>query len=110
MLVRPQVNAGRAVVENEFSAPSVTPEGTWPRSLVSQVFELRRADEVARPGRGALQRASDPPGNAAWDAERKFDLHYASVPDHKQCDHAAHPCAASSHRSVRARSFFFFCL
>ncbi|MEI2624684.1 MAG: hypothetical protein V9G23_12815 [Giesbergeria sp.] len=86
MLVR-QVNAGRAEVENEFSR-AVTPEGNLAaQNLVSAGVRAARELRVARPGRCALQRAarSGPP-SPPWDAERKFDLHYASVPDHKQCE------------------------
>jgi hydrogenase expression/formation protein HypD len=85
MLVR-QVNAGRAVVENEFSR-AVTPEGNLAaQKLVSQVFELRESFEWRGLGEVPYSALKIRPEFAAWDAERKFELHYASVPDHKQCE------------------------
>ena len=85
MLVR-QVNAGRAVVENEFSR-AVTPEGNLAaQNLVSQVFELRESFEWRGLGEVPYSALQIRPAYAAWDAERKFDLQYASVPDHKQCE------------------------
>jgi len=85
MLVR-QVNAGSAVVENEFSR-AVTPEGNLAaQKLVSQVFELRESFEWRGLGEVPYSALKIRPEFAAWDAERKFDLHYASVPDHKQCE------------------------
>ena len=85
MLVR-QVNAGRAVVENEFSRV-VTAEGNLAaQNLVSQVFELRESFEWRGLGEVPYSALKIRPAFADWDAERKFDLHYASVPDHKQCE------------------------
>ncbi|PIZ21851.1 MAG: hydrogenase formation protein HypD [Comamonadaceae bacterium CG_4_9_14_0_8_um_filter_57_21] len=85
MLVR-QVNAGRAVVENEFSR-AVTPEGNLAaQKLVSQVFELRESFEWRGLGEVPYSALKIRPEFAAWDAERKFELHYTSVPDHKQCE------------------------
>ena len=84
MLVR-QVNAGRAVVENEFSR-AVTAEGNLAaQDLVSAVFELRESFEWRGLGVVPYSALRIRPAFARWDAERKFDLHYASVPDHKQC-------------------------
>jgi hypothetical protein len=61
MLVR-QVNEGRAEVENEFTR-AVTRDGNRAaQAVVAEVFELREQLRMARPGRGALQRAEDPPG------------------------------------------------
>ena len=61
MLVR-QVNEGRAEVENEFTR-AVTRDGNLKaQALVSEVFELRAQLRMARPGRGALQRAAHPRG------------------------------------------------
>jgi len=85
MLVR-QVNAGRAVVENEFSR-AVTPEGNLAaQKLVSQVFELRESFEWRGLGEVPYSALKIRPEFAACDAERKFELHYTSVPDHKQCE------------------------
>jgi hydrogenase expression/formation protein HypD len=73
MLVR-QVNEGRAEVENEFSAPS-RPRQPGRAGLVSQVFELR---ELRWRGLGEVPYSALKirPAFAAWDAERKFALHY----------------------------------
>ncbi|MDD2925837.1 hydrogenase formation protein HypD [Rhodoferax sp.] len=85
MLVR-QINAGRAVVENEFSRV-VTREGNQAaQALMAQVFELRDSFEWRGLGEVPHSALKIRPAYAAWDAERKFDLHYASVPDHKQCE------------------------
>lgn len=85
MLVR-QINTGRAEVENEFSR-AVTREGNLvAQNLVSQIFELRESFEWRGLGEVPYSALKIRPAYAAWDAERKFDLHYASVPDHKQCE------------------------
>ncbi|MEI8169077.1 MAG: hydrogenase formation protein HypD [Rhodoferax sp.] len=85
MLVR-QVNAGRAVVENEFSRV-VTREGNLTaQALMSQVFELRDSFEWRGLGEVPCSALKIRSAYADWDAERKFDLHYSSVPDHKQCE------------------------
>ena len=85
MLVR-QVNAGRAVVENEFSRV-VTREGNLTaQALMSQVFELRDSFEWRGLGEVPCSALKIRPDFSDWDAERKFDLHYSSVPDHKQCE------------------------
>lgn len=85
MLIR-QVNEGRAVVENEFSR-AVDREGNLKaQALVAEIFELRKAFEW----RGlnvlpysALRIRSQ---FAEFDAEKRFPLDYASVPDHKACE------------------------
>ena len=85
MLVR-QINQGRAEVENEFSR-AVTREGNLAaQNLVSQIFELRESFEWRGLGEVPYSALKIRPEFAPWDAERKFDLHYASVPDHKQCE------------------------
>lgn len=85
MLVR-QVNSGRAEVENEFSRV-VTPTGNQAaQSLMAEVFELRESFEWRGLGNVPVSALKIRPEFAAWDAEHKFDLHYASVPDHKQCE------------------------
>lgn len=85
MLVR-QINQGRAEVENEFTR-AVTPEGNLAaQDLVSQMFELRESFEWRGLGEVPYSALKIRPAYAAWDAEVKFDLHYSSVPDHKQCE------------------------
>ncbi|MBU3697965.1 hydrogenase formation protein HypD [Dechloromonas sp.] len=85
MLIR-QVNEGRAEVENEFSR-AVDREGNKKaQQLVAEVFEMRKAFEwrglnvlpySALRIRGTF---------AEFDAEKRFSLAYASVPDHKACE------------------------
>ncbi|MBL8406145.1 MAG: hydrogenase formation protein HypD [Dechloromonas sp.] len=85
MLIR-QVNEGRAEVENEF-ARAVSRDGNLKaQQLVAEVFEMRKAFEW----RGlnvlpysALRIRSQ---FAEFDAEKRFPLAYASVPDHKACE------------------------
>jgi hydrogenase expression/formation protein HypD len=85
MLVR-QINQGRAEVENEFSR-AVTREGNLvAQNLVSQIFELRESFEWRGLGEVPYSALKIRPAYAQWDAERKFDLHYTPVPDHKQCE------------------------
>jgi hydrogenase expression/formation protein HypD len=85
MLVR-QMNSGRAEVENEFSRV-VTPTGNLAaQRVMAEVFERRASFEWRGLGEvpdSALKIRAE---FAAWDAEAKFDLHYSSVPDHKQCE------------------------
>jgi hydrogenase expression/formation protein HypD len=85
MLVR-QMNSGRAEVENEFSRV-VTPTGNQAaQRVMTEVFEHRTSFEWRGLGEvpdSALKIRAE---FAAWDAEVKFDLHYSSVPDHKQCE------------------------
>ena len=85
MLIR-QVNEGRAEVENEFSR-AVDREGNLKaQALVAEVFEMRKHFEW----RGlnvlpysALRIRST---FAEFDAEKRFSVSYASVPDHKACE------------------------
>ena len=53
---------------------------------MSEVFELRESFEWRGLGEVPYSALKIRPTFAEWDAERKFDLHYASVPDHKQCE------------------------
>ena len=85
MLIR-QVNEGRAEVENEFTR-AVTADGNLKaQALVSEVFELRRSFEWRglREVPYSALRIRD--AFAGWDAERKFDLAFQSVPDNKACE------------------------
>ena len=85
MLVR-QVNEGRAEVENEFTR-AVTPEGNRAaQAVVAEVLEQRESFEWRGLGEVPNSALRIRPAFAAWDAERKFDLHYQAVPDHKQCE------------------------
>ncbi len=85
MLIR-QVNAGRAVVENEFSR-AVTRDGNRKaQRLVSEVFELRRS--FAWRGLGELPYSALRIRKefADFDAERRFAIRYEAVADHPACE------------------------
>jgi hydrogenase expression/formation protein HypD len=85
MLVR-QVNENRAEVENEFTR-AVTRDGNRKaQALVARTLEEREAFEWR--GLGVLPRSGlrIRAEFFAWDAEKKFDLPYVSVPDHKGCE------------------------
>jgi hydrogenase expression/formation protein HypD len=73
-------------VENEFSR-AVTREGNRAaQQAVQRVFELRERFEWRGLGEvpySALRLRAE---FAAFDAERRFGLAYAPVPDHKQCE------------------------
>ncbi|MEA4838979.1 MAG: hydrogenase formation protein HypD [Rhodospirillaceae bacterium] len=85
MLVR-QVNQGRFEVENEFSR-AVTPEGNLKaQSLVAEVFEQSAAFDWrglgSVPASGLRIRAAF----ARWDAETRFGIVPAQVPDAPGCE------------------------
>jgi hydrogenase expression/formation protein HypD len=85
MLVR-QINEGRAEVENEFLR-AVTPQGNLhAQALMDQVFELRDAFEWRGLGALPLSALKLRERYASFDAERRFDLHYQAVRDHKLCE------------------------
>jgi hydrogenase expression/formation protein HypD len=85
MLVE-QVNAGRAEVENEFTR-AVTREGNVKaQKLVAETFELRRSFEWRGLGEVPYSALRLREAFRAWDAEAKFGLAYASVPDNKACE------------------------
>ncbi|WP_326542912.1 hydrogenase formation protein HypD [Pseudorhodoferax sp.] len=85
MLVR-QVNEGRAEVENQFTR-AVTREGNRAaQQAVAEVFELREHFEWRGLGEVAFSALRLRPEWAAFDAERRFDIPYRPVPDHKQCE------------------------
>jgi hydrogenase expression/formation protein HypD len=85
MLVR-QVNEGRAEVENEF-ARAVTPWGNErAKSLVADVFELRRAFEWRGLGRVPYSALRLKDAWGAFDAERRFAMTEKSAADNKACE------------------------
>ncbi|MGC2855876.1 hydrogenase formation protein HypD [Novispirillum sp. DQ9] len=85
MLVR-QVNDGRAEVENEFSR-AVTRDGNRKaQALVDEVFTLRDTFEWRGLGMVPSSALRIRPEFAAWDAEERFDMPTASVPDIKSCE------------------------
>lgn len=88
MLVR-QINAGRAVVENQFTR-AVTPEGNRKaQALVNEVFELRAAFDWRGLGEVPLSALQIRESFSRFDAERRFALPYQRVPDPKACECAA---------------------
>jgi hydrogenase expression/formation protein HypD len=84
MLVR-QLNDGRAEVENEYCRAVVRDGNAKAIALVNDVLELRPSFEWR--GLGTLPdsalRLREKYG--AWDAERKWNIPYEAVPDHKAC-------------------------
>jgi hydrogenase expression/formation protein HypD len=84
MLVR-QVNEGRCEVENEFIR-AVTRDGNLAaQEVVSEVFELREAFEWRGLGEVPYSALKIRAQYAGLDAERRFELDYRGVADHKQC-------------------------
>ena len=85
MLVR-QVNEGRAEVENQFSR-AVTRQGNLrAQQAVADVFEPRRSFEWRGLGEVPASALRIRPAFAAFDAEARYALGYAAVPDHRQCE------------------------
>jgi hydrogenase expression/formation protein HypD len=85
MLVR-QINEGRAIVENEFTR-AVTRDGNAAAiKVVAEVLEMRDSFEWRGLGEVPNSALKIRPEYGQWDAERKFDLHYKAVADHKQCE------------------------
>ena len=85
MLIR-QVNAGRAEVENEFSRAVAREGNRKAQALVAELFELRRTFEWRGLGEVPYSALKIRHEYAAFDAERRFDLCYAPVPDNKACE------------------------
>ncbi len=85
MLVR-QVNDGRHEVENEF-ARAVTRDGNEKaKELVAEIFELRKSFEWRGLGLVPYSALRIKEPYAGWDAERRWEVPQASVPDNKACD------------------------
>jgi hydrogenase expression/formation protein HypD len=85
MLVK-QVNEGRAVVENEFSR-AVTRDGNLKaQNLVSELFELRRSFEWRGLNEVPYSALRIRKEYAEFDAEKRFDIDYKTVPDNKACE------------------------
>jgi hydrogenase expression/formation protein HypD len=85
MLVK-QVNEGRAVVENEFSR-AVTRDGNLKaQNLVSELFELRRSFEWRGLNEVPYSALRIRKEFGEFDAERRFDIPYQTVPDNKACE------------------------
>jgi hydrogenase expression/formation protein HypD len=84
MLVK-QMNEGRCDVENEFSR-AVTREGNAKaKKLVAEIFELRRAFEWRGLGLVPYSGLRIKVTYEEFDAEKRFEIPFASPPDHKGC-------------------------
>jgi len=85
MLIR-QLNEGRAEVENEFTR-AVTREGNAKaKSLVAEVFELRRSFEWRGLGEVPYSALCIKEKYRAFDAEARYGLEYRAVADNKACE------------------------
>lgn len=88
MLVR-QINAGRAVVENQFTR-AVTREGNLKaQARVAEVFELRECFDWRGLGEVPDSALRIRATYAAYDAERRYGMAYRQVADPKACECAA---------------------
>ncbi len=88
MLVR-QINEGRAAIENEFTRAVTRTGNAKAQALVDSVFELRESFEWRGLGTVPRSALAIRPEFAAYDAQRRFDVPYLAVPDHKACECAA---------------------
>ena len=88
MLVR-QIDAGRAEAENQFTRAVTEAGNLKAQHLVESVFEVRERFDWR--GLGTLARSALRlrPEFADFDAELRFGVGYAPVPDHKACECAA---------------------
>jgi hydrogenase expression/formation protein HypD len=85
MLVR-QVNDGRHTVENEFTRAVSRDGNAAAQAVVDEVFMHRESFEWRGLGEVPASALRIRPAYARWDAERRFELNYRAVPDHKQCE------------------------
>jgi len=85
MLVR-QVNQGRAEVENEFARAVSRDGNVKAQDRVAEVFELRREFEWRGLSMVPYSALRIRGRYAAFDAERRFEMDYRSVPDNKACE------------------------
>jgi hydrogenase expression/formation protein HypD len=85
MLVR-QLNDGRAEVENEFTRAVTRNGNEKAKSLVADVFELRRSFEWRGLGEVPYSALRIKDAYAAFDAERRFAITTRSVADNKACE------------------------
>lgn len=85
MLVR-QVNDGRAEVENEFVRAVGRNGNSAAQTLMDEIFELRERFEWRGLGEVPFSALRIRAKFAAFDAEKRFDLHYRAVADNKACE------------------------
>jgi hydrogenase expression/formation protein HypD len=84
MLVR-QLNRGRACVENQFTRGVTRSGNTKAQALLEEVFELRPRFEWRGLGQLASGGFRIKPTYAAFDAERRFDMHDRPEPENTAC-------------------------
>lgn len=106
MLIR-QVNEDRAEVENEFARAVQAQGNLKAQALVAQVFTVR--DRFAWRGLGELPHSALclRPEWADLDAERRFSLPAAMVPDHPQC--LCGPILRGQHQPADCKLFGSVC-
>lgn len=81
-----QVNEGRAEVENEFSRAVSRDGNKKAQERMAEVFELRTAFEWRGLGIVPESALKIRERYSAFDAERRFNIGYTSVPDNKACE------------------------
>ena len=81
-----QVNEGRSEVENEFTRAVDRDGNRKAQGIVAEVLELR--DEFEWRGLGTLAHSALKIRDefAEFDAEKRFDIAYVAVADHKACE------------------------
>ncbi len=85
MLVR-QLNEHRAEVENEFTRAVTRDGNVHAKSVVADVFELRRTFEWRGLGEVPYSALRIKERYRAFDAEARYGITYRCVPDHKACE------------------------
>jgi len=85
MLVR-QINENRFEVENEFSRAVTRDGNAKAKSLVAEMFELRKAFEWRGLGLVPYSALRIKEAYGAFDAERHWDVPKDSPPDNKACE------------------------
>lgn len=88
MLIR-QLNEGRAEVENEYTRVVSREGNRKAQDLMADVFEVRERFEWRGLGTIPASALTIRDSYREFDAERRFGLTEASVPDHKACECAA---------------------
>jgi len=88
MLVR-QMNAGKSVVENEYSRAVNHQGNKKSKQLVARTFELRRRFQWRGLGSIPYSGLKIKSEYEAWDAEKQFKIPEQHIPDHKACECAA---------------------
>jgi hydrogenase expression/formation protein HypD len=85
MLIR-QLNDGRAEVENEYTRVVTRDGNLKAQALVADCFELRRSFEWRGLGEVPYSALRIKQAFADFDAEKRFPMAEARIPDHKACE------------------------